>query len=37
VLSADVVSAKAWTFSPNAKLVAPNMALIFIDCFPPLV
>jgi hypothetical protein len=34
VLSADVVSAKAWMFSPNAKIADANIALIFIVSLP---
>ena len=30
-LSVDVVSANIWTLSPNAKVVIPNIALIFIE------
>jgi hypothetical protein len=37
VLSADVVSANAWTLSPNARVVVTNIDLIFIDCFPPFI
>jgi hypothetical protein len=37
VLSADAVSANAWTLSPNARVVVTNIDVIFIDCFPPFI